>query len=178
MLILWKKWQSNQVSILDVSHLLGCRGLCRNTTWSHCSRDIKATWIFTKFGLLAHKVFVRWVPGPWPSQQAWYLRRWQAPLRDMIHVTGKQHRNWQRVTDGVRLITQLILGLCPANERRRYKRLSLAGSKPRIIPELYCVWLHINIYNQLLLKKDFVLPYYDTYVFCEYNFNMNIKQLN
>ena len=82
--------------------------------------DIKATWIFTKFGLLVVKVFVRWVPAPWPSQQVWHLRRWQAPLRDMIHVTGKQHRNWQQVTDGVRLITQLILGLCPANERRRY----------------------------------------------------------
>ena len=32
------------------------------------------------------------------------------------------------------LYTGLILGLCPANERRRYYDVSLAGHKPRIIP--------------------------------------------
>ena len=45
-------------------------------------------------------------------------------------------------------MTELIVGLRPTNERRRYKkkrRLSLAGRKPRISPE----------YDLLLLEPEY-----------------------
>ena len=50
----------------------------------------------------------------------------------------------------------LILGFCPANERRRYKvtRLSLAGRQPRISPQQYSV---------LTTSIPYACPYLDRY---------------
>ena len=63
---------------------------------------------------------------------------------DAVNQNGWQDLEISCSSWNVTVAARLILGLCPTNERRRYKvtPLSLAGCKPRMSPEhyLWCPW--------------------------------------
>ena len=60
--LLWYQW-SDQVTYLHMSRQLSCRDMCKIVTWMCQYYSVKATWIFTSFGIWGHKLFVKSVPG-------------------------------------------------------------------------------------------------------------------
>ena len=80
--ILFSFWfqNSNQVTVLYMPWQLSCHGMCKIVTWLDNYFAITATYIFTRFWLWAHELYVKWVIGSMTDER-WHIHYPKQPDR-------------------------------------------------------------------------------------------------